>query len=212
MIDIEYKGANCIVVATKNTTIVCDPKLTAVGLKDVTVKDAVYVTTESRFGIKDERSKLYIDGPGEYEVGDFSIKGIAAQRHIDAPDQEKVSTMYRIEVDDVRIAILGNIDAKLTETQLEQLGVIDVLVLPIGGGGYTLDATSAVTIVRQIEPRVVIPVHYADDAISYEVPQDTIDVFIKELNMEGESVSKYKLKSAAALPESLEVVQIARTA
>lgn len=212
MIDIEYKGANCIVVATKNTTIVCDPKLTAVGLKDVTVKDAVYVTTESRFGIKDERSKLYIDGPGEYEVGDFSIKGIAAQRHIDTPDQEKVSTMYRIEVDDVRIAILGNIDAKLTETQLEQLGVIDVLVLPIGGGGYTLDATSAVTIVRQIEPRVVIPVHYADDAISYEVPQDTIDVFIKELNMEGESVSKYKLKSAAALPESLEVVQVARTA
>lgn len=212
MIDIEYKGANCIVVATKNTTIVCDPKLTVVGLKDVTVKDAVYVTTESRFGIKDERSKLYIDGPGEYEVGDFSIKGVAAQRHIDTPDQEKVSTMYRIEVDDVRIAILGNIDAKLTETQLEQLGVIDVLVLPIGGGGYTLDATSAVTLVRQIEPRVVIPVHYADDAISYEVPQDTIDVFIKELNMEGESVSKYKLKSAAALPESLEVVQIARTA
>lgn len=212
MIDIEYKGANCIVVATKNTTIVCDPKLTAVGLKDVTVKDAVYVTTESRFGIKDERSKLYIDGPGEYEVGDFSVKGIAAQRHIDTPDQEKVSTMYRIEVDDVRIAILGNIDAKLTETQLEQLGVIDMLVLPIGGGGYTLDATSAVIIVRQIEPRVVIPVHYADDAISYEVPQDTIDVFIKELNMEGESVSKYKLKSAAALPESLEAVQIARTA
>lgn len=212
MIDIEYKGANCTVIATKNTTIVCDPKLTLVGLKDVVVKDAVFITTEDRFKIEDERSRLYINGPGEYEVGDFSIKGIAAQRHIDTPDQEKVSTVYRVEADDVRIAILGNIDAKLTETQLEQLGVVDVLILPVGGGGYTLDATSAVSIVRQIEPRVVIPVHYADDVISYEVPQDTIDVFIKELNMEGESVSKYRLKSAAALPDSLEIVQIARTA
>lgn len=212
MIDIEYKGANCVTIATKNTTVVCDPKLTSVGLKDVVAKDAVYLTTEGRFDIQDDRSKLHIDGPGEYEVGDFSVKGIAAQRHIDTSEQEKVSTMYRLEVDDVRIALLGNVDAKLTETQLEQLGVIDVLIIPVGGGGYTLDATSAVSIVRQIEPRVVIPVHYADDAISYEIPQDTIDVFIKELNMEGESVPKYRLKSAAALPESLEVVQIARTA
>lgn len=211
MFDIEYKGGNTVVIATKKTTLITDPKQSLIGLKDVSVKDVVEVATEARFMIDDDNARLVVEGPGEYEVGDFSIRGCAAQRHIDTEADGKQSTMYRIEVGDVRIALLGNIAPKVTEEQLEELGVIDVLIIPVGGTGYTLDATSAATIVRQIEPKVVIPVHYADAALSYEVPQESVDVFTKELGAPIEETGKYKLKSAAGLPDALTTVVVTRS-
>lgn len=211
MFDIEYKGGNTVVIATKKTTLVADPKLSLVGLKDVSVKDALELGTEARFMVNDPAARLSLEGPGEYEVGDFSIRGVAAQRHLDIEADEKRSTIYRIEVGDVRIALLGNVIGTLNEDQLESLGVIDILIVPVGGSGYTLDATSAATITRQIDPKVVIPVHYADSALKYEVPQDTADVFTKELGVPVEQVSKYKLKTSSNLPEALTAVIVERS-
>jgi L-ascorbate metabolism protein UlaG (beta-lactamase superfamily) len=211
MFDIEYKGGNTVVIATKKTTLVTDPKLSLVGLKDASVKDALELGTEARFMVNDPAARLSLEGPGEYEVGDFSVSGVAAQRHLDADDTEKQATIYRIEVGDVRIALLGNVIGKLSEDQLEALGVTDILILPVGGAGYTLDATSAATITRQVEPKVVIPVHYADSALKYEVPQDSVEVFTKELGAPVEQVSKYKLKSSVGLPEALTVVVVERS-
>lgn len=211
MFDIEYKGGNSVVISTKKSTAVIDPKLSVIGLKDVPVKDAVEIATEERFLVEDSASRITIESPGEYEVGDFSIRGISASRHIDDPKAEKKATMYRMEIGDARLAILGNIAPSLTEDQQEMIGVVDILILPVGGSGYTLDATSATAIVRQIEPKVVIPVHYADDGVKYEVPQDTLETFLKELSIEPEIVSKYKVKSAATLPEMLTIVQITRS-
>lgn len=211
MFDIEYKGGNTVVVATKKTTLITDPKQSLVGLKDASVKDAVELATEERFMINDEAARLVIEGPGEYEVGDFSVRGIAAQRHIDTEVDEKRSTIYRIEVGDVRIALLGNVAPKLTEQQLEDLGVIDIVIIPVGGTGYTLDATSAAAIVRQIEPKAVIPVHYADPALTYEVSQESLDVFTKELGAPVEETNKYKIKAAAGLPDALTTIVVARS-
>jgi L-ascorbate metabolism protein UlaG (beta-lactamase superfamily) len=211
MFDIEYKGGNTVVIATKKSTAVFDPKLSLVGLKDLAVKDVVEIATESRFALNSPAAKLHIEGPGEYEVGDFSIRATAAIRHIDASDAKPLSTMYRVEIGDVRLAVLGNIESKLTEDQLESLGVIDLLILPVGGGGYTLDATSAAAMVRQIGPKAVIPVHYADSALQYEVAQDTLEVFTKELAAPVETVSKYKVKSAASIPQVLTVIELARS-
>lgn len=211
MFDIEYKGGNGVVIATKKTTLVVDPKLSLVGLKDLSVKDAVELATEARFMVNDPAARLTLEGPGEYEVGDFSIRGVATQRHIDTEETEKIATAYRIEIGEVRIAILGNIAPQLSEEQLEQLGVVDILILPVGGGGYTLDATSAATVARHIDPKVVIPVHYADSALTYEVPQDDVEVFSKELGAPVETVTaKYKVKSITALPEVLTTVVISR--
>ena len=211
MFDIEYKGGNTVVIATKKSAAVFDPKLSLVGLKDLAVKDAVEIATESRFALNSPAAKLHIEGPGEYEVGDFSIRATAAIRHIDASDAKPLSTMYRVEIGDVRLAVLGNIESKLTEDQLESLGVIDLLILPVGGGGYTLDATSAAAMVRQIGPKAVIPVHYADSALQYEVAQDTLEVFTKELAAPVETVSKYKVKSAASIPQVLTVIELTRS-
>lgn len=211
MLEIEYRGGNGVIIATKQTTAVVDPKLTLVGLKDLDVKNNVEITTEPRFKIESENARLVIESPGDYEVGDFSVSGTAATRHIDAEGDEKIATIYRIEVNDIRIALLGNIAAKLTEEQLEAIGVVDIVILPIGGGGYTLDAMNAAVLARQIDPKVIIPVHYADTNITYEVPQDSLESFTKELGVEVEKVVKYKLKNAAALPSALTIVEVARS-
>lgn len=211
MFEIEYKGGNGVVIAGKKATLIFDPKLSLVGLKDIKTKDAVVVATETRFASGADDAKVLLDGPGEYEVADFTIRGTAATRHIDTPDQEKLATIYRVECSDVRIGVIGNIDPKLSESQFEALGVIDILIIPVGGGGYTLDATSAATIVRSAEPKVVIPVHYAEPGLSYEVPQDTLETFVKELGAQFEETQKLKVKSVSTLPQVLTVIKIDRS-
>ena len=211
MFEIEYRGANALVMSTKKATLVVDPKLSVVGLKDIAIKDEIEVATEARFALNSENARLRIEGPGEYGVADYDIHGIAVQRHLDSADVPFASTMYRIEVGELRVAVLGNIYENLSEQQLEELGVIDILILPVGGSGYTLDATGAANLVRKIDPKVVIPIHYADPALKYEVPQDTLETFTKELGAPVETVTKYKLKSASLLPVTLTVVALERS-
>jgi hypothetical protein len=211
MFDIEYKGANCVVISSKKGTIITDPKLSLVGLKDLTLKDDVELATEARFALNSPDARLSIEGPGEYGVANFDIRGIAAQRHLDSESDPKISTIYRVEIADVRIAILGNIYEKLSDEQLEEIGVVDIVIIPVGGNGYTLDATGAAGLVRKIDPKAVIPVHYADPALKYEVPQESLDVFVKELGAPIEETAKYKVKSAAGLPTVLTVVNVTRS-
>lgn len=211
MLEIEYKGGNTVVLSTKNATVVADPKLSVVGLKDLVIKDAIELATEERFALNSETAKLHIEGPGEYGVADFDISGVPAQRHLDSDQDPKKSTMYRIEAGGIRVALIGNIYEKVSEEQLEGLGVVDVLIIPVGGGGYTLDDIGAATITRQVDPKIVIPVHYADDALKYEVPQGSLDDFVKQLSVPVEDMTKLKLKSGASLPSTLTVYSLGRS-
>ena len=207
--DIEYKGANCVVLSTKHQSVVVDPNLSSVGLKDITVKNAVVLATQRDFAVPAEGS-LVVDGPGEYETMHVAIKGVAAQRMIDHDESEK-STMYRVVIGDVAIAIVGHVASPLTEDQLEKIGLVDIAIVPVGGSGYTLDAHQAVSVVRELNPKVVIPTHYADGALNYEVPQMELDAFIKELTAEHETTAKFKIKNGV-LPETLTLVELTRTA
>ena len=211
MFDLEYKGGNTVVFSTKKVSLTTDPKLSLVGLKDIKTKDEVELATESRFSVNNPEARIIIDSPGEYEVGDFTIHGVPATRHIDTPEQERLSTMYRVECGDVKVAVLGNIDGKLDDDQLEAIGVVDILIIPVGGGGYTLDATSAAALTRSIEPKAVIPVHYADATLKYEVPQDQLATFVSELGAPVEATAKYKIKSSASLPAVLTVIELTRS-
>jgi L-ascorbate metabolism protein UlaG (beta-lactamase superfamily) len=207
--DIEYKGANCVLLSTRNETVVVDPKLSLVGLRDVTIKSGVTIATQHDFATPVE-DQLLVDGPGEYETMNVAIKGIAAERMIDH-DKSKQATMYRIDMGDVVVAVIGHVATPLTEDQLEQLGIIDIAIVPIGGSGYTLDAHQAVTVVKELNPKVVIPTHYADKAIKYEVPQMDLEAFVKELGADLETTPKFKIKNGA-LPDKLTIVEITRTA
>ena len=210
MFEVEYKGANSVIISTKKSALVVDPKISVAGLKDVSTKDAVELATEARFSVANDDARLNIEGPGEYGVGEFDIKGIAAQRHLDSESDPLISTMYRVEVGEVRVAVIGNIYEKLSDNQLEELGLIDVLIIPVGGNGYTLDATGAANLTRKIDPKVVIPVHFAESGIQYEVSQDSLEIFVKELGAPVEEMPKYKLKQFAALPAALTIVHLTR--
>lgn len=211
MFEIEYKGGNSVVITTKKSKLIVDPKLSVVGLKDLSTKDVVELATDERFKIDSSDARLVIEGPGEYEIGDFSIKGIAAQRHTDTENDPKRSTIYRLEVGEARIALLGNVYFKLSEDQLEEIGVVDMVIIPVGGGGYTLDATNAAALVRKIDAKVVIPVHYADSALSYEVPQEELSVFVKEFGGTVETTPKLKIKSASSIPAAPTIIELTRS-
>jgi L-ascorbate metabolism protein UlaG (beta-lactamase superfamily) len=105
---------------------------------------------------------------------------------------------------------LGHIFPELNEDQLEAIGIVDVAVVPVGGMGYTLDGTGALNVIKQIEPKVVIPTHYSDKALRYEVPQAEMADAIKNLGMEAsETVSKYKIKPSE-LSDSTKLVVLER--
>lgn len=212
MFDIEYKGGNTVVITSKKTTLCVDPRTSLVGGKDLKTTDKVELGSEERFLVRAADARLVVEGPGEYEVGDFTIRGVSATRHIDTPDQEQLATVYRVECGDVRVAIVGNVDPNLSDDQLEQLGIIDILIVPVGGGGYTLDAANAAALIGRIEPKVVIPVHYDEPGLRYEVPQESLEQFTKEVSAPVEETAKYKVKSASALPAALTIVHLTRTA
>lgn len=206
--DFEYKGANCVVINSKQGTVVVDGKVSAVGLKDVQPNGAIEVATQR--GFAGANGRITIDAPGEYEVSNISIKGIAAARMIDH-DGSFQSTIYRIAFPDTTVAVLGHIASPLNEEQLESIGVVDVLIVPVGGGGYTLDSHHAVDMVRKIDPKVIIPTHYKEgDKINYEVPQEGLEAFLKELNIAHETMPKWKVKNGA-MPEVQTVIELTRT-
>ncbi len=211
MFEIEYKGGNGVVISSPKVSIVADPKLSLIGLKDLVVKDKVELATEDRFALNQADAKLVIEGPGEYGIGDLDITGIAAQRHLDTEADPKQSTIYRITTPEIRAVLIGNIFEKVTDDQLEEIGVVDVAIIPVGGGGYTLDPTGAAALVRRLDPKVVIPIHYDDPALKYEVPQAPLEEFTAKLGAPAEAVAKVKFKSAAALPATLTVYTLARS-
>lgn len=209
MFDIEYKGGNAVVITTKKIKVMIDPKVSDLGLKDPATKGAVVVATDPALAIHSDDSQLTIDGPGEYEISDVSIKAIAVDRH-GAASGSKELTMYRIEISDTRIAVLGNVAPELSETQQESLGVIDMIILPVGGAD-TLTPAEAVKLTRTVEAKAVLPVHYADSAIKYAEPQEELAVFIKEFNGEIETTSRYKVKSSATIPTANTIIEITRS-
>lgn len=90
----------------------------------------------------------------------------------------------------------GHVHPDLSSAQLEALGTIDVLIIPVGGNGYTLDPIGALKLIKEIEPKLVIPTHYHDNAIKYPVTQQPLEEALKALSMEpNETVAKLKVRS-----------------
>jgi L-ascorbate metabolism protein UlaG (beta-lactamase superfamily) len=193
--EIQYFGGNCLKIANKKVSIVFDDNLKALGKKPVTQKGDVAVFSGPHTDL-DQEVRLMIDYPGEYEVADVSISGVQARAHMDE-EGKRTAVMYRFDMDDIRVAVLGHVHPDLTNAQLEQLGVIDVLVVPVGGNGYTLDGIGALKLVKKIEPKIIIPTHYAETGLNYEVPQQELKDALQSLAIEPvETVEKLKLKVA----------------
>jgi L-ascorbate metabolism protein UlaG (beta-lactamase superfamily) len=190
--DLQYHGANCIVASYKGARIVIDDNLAKLGAKGVIKADDVALFTNQPDA--ETNARLTFSSPGEYEVSDISIIGIPARAHM---DEEKThnATIYKLVVGDLSVLFTGHIYPELDENQLEAIGMVDVMVVPVGGNGYTLDPVGALKLIKDIEPKMIIPTHYADKSLKYEMPQQELTVALKELGMEPkEKVAKLKLK------------------
>lgn len=193
--DIQYHGANCITINTKHARITIDDNLADIGGKTVTKEGDVVLFT-SAHGNNKQKPKIVIDEPGEYEASGVSMYGIATRAHIDEASA-KTAVSYKLLIDDVRIFVAGHIYPELTDRQLETIGMIDIMIVPVGGNGYTLDSIGALKLIKKIEPKVIIPTHYDAKGLTYAVPQQTLEDALKNLGMEPkEAVAKFKVKPA----------------
>jgi L-ascorbate metabolism protein UlaG (beta-lactamase superfamily) len=189
--DLQFHGANCISVTYKGTRLVIDDNLAELGGKSVVKADDVALYTSRHEG--EVPARLVFDGPGEYEVSDVSVIGVAARAHMDADG--KNATLFKLIVGDLNVLITGHISPELSETQAEQIGMVDVMLVPVGGNGYTVDPVGALKLIKEVEPKLVIPTHYADKALNFPMPQQELSNALKELGMEPkETTSKLRLK------------------
>jgi len=193
--DLQFHGANCLTITTKQVRLVVDDNLAELGAKSLIKADDIAIFTGPH-GQPNIEPKLVIDGPGEYEIANISVEGMSARAHVDE-DGQKNAMLYKITVDDVQVVVTGHIYPELSEAELETIGTVDVLFIPVGGNGYTLDATGALKLIKKIEPKLVIPTHYADKSLKFPVPQADLAEALKTLTMEPkETVSKLKIKPA----------------
>ncbi len=194
--DIQFYGANCVTIATKQIRLVFDDNLESLGAKSIVREGDVCLFTSAHEPVA--KAKMTIDLPGEYEISGISIHGMQARAHIDG-ETERNAVMYKITAGDVRILVTGHIYPKLSEAKLEDIGLADIMIVPVGGNGYTLDPTGALQVVKQVEPKIVVPTHYDDSALNFEVPQQTLEDVLKNIGMEPkDTLKKLQFKPAEA--------------
>lgn len=147
---------------------------------------------ERHNNVKEVGGKPFIiDGPGEYEVKDVMINGVRAYH--DAKDGAKMglNTIYYIIADGLHLVHLGDLGHKLDESQFAHIHNTDILFVPIGGNG-TLDAKSALEVVAQFEPRIIVPMHYKSGRWGSDL--DGLEPFLKAMGLEEpEKTNKLKV-------------------
>ena len=110
-------------------------------------------------------------------------------------DSGKTVTMYRLVLSDLSVLIVGHILGDLSESQLEQIGPVDILFVPVGNNGYTLDPQGALKLIKDIEPKIVVPTHYKITGLKYQVEPMDLETALKEIGMEvKDRVTKLKVK------------------
>ena len=119
-----------------------------------------------------------VNRPGEYEISEVLIIGIATFHDGERGKKRGKNIVYLMEIDEVAVCHLGDLGHVLTSEQIEDIGNVDVLLLPVGGVS-TINAPMAAEVVRQLEPKVVIPMHYKTPALKVEL--EAVDRFLKEI-------------------------------
>ena len=150
-----------------------------------------------------EGSKPFIiNSPGEYEIKGVSIVGC---RSFHDKEKKEQNIIYIMEIDKIRICHLGDLGQdKLEDKQIEKIGNIDILMIP-DGGNYTIGAKRAVKIVNQIDPSIVIPIHYKLPGLKMNL--DDVKVFLKEMGLNGVTpVDKLTVKKKDLFEKAMEVV------
>ena len=204
--DISWLGHSCFRIKGKQTTVITDPYSPTLGYS--LGKPTAHIVTVSHQhpghsyiqGIGGERR--LVTGPGEYEISGVLIIGITTFHDAEGGGKRGKNTVYLMEVDEIAICHLGDLGHVLTAEQVEEIDNVDVLLLPVGGVS-TINAPMAAEVVRQLEPKVVIPMHYKTRALKWEL--ESVDKFLKEIGVKQVSSQPKLSFSKPSLPDNTQV-------
>lgn len=196
--------------ADREVTVVTDPYQNEVGLRfprtlspvlAISSHDAPAASNFEAF--EDEHQKPFaVTHAGEFEVQGVFVKGVTANKK-----DGTAHTIYRIDAEDISVGFLGAIDRDLTEKEIEALGNIDVLIVPVGGGSV-LNKDQAAELVSQIEPRLVVPSYYGVEGL--KVSLASVEPFCKDLACPREDVSKLKITKASLPSDEIKIAVLSR--
>ncbi|HNV97366.1 MAG TPA: MBL fold metallo-hydrolase [bacterium] len=191
---ISWLGHSCFKIKGKEADLIIDPYSDSIGIKMPRLRaDSVLITHDHEDHNNYQavtNDPIIIDGPGEYEMKGIFIYGKRAYHDNKKGLEKGAITIYLIEEDGITLAHLGDFNQdNLTEEQLQFLENVDVLLVPVGGP-YSLKSDSAVKIINEIEPRVIIPMHYQYPGV--KIPLEPLDKFIKEIGLNPEIMDDFK--------------------
>lgn len=209
--NISWLGHSCFRLSEKidgqEVVIVTDPYGKEVGLFPQKQKADIVTISHHAFDhdnldkISGNLSENFMvfDRPGEYEVRQVFITGVST----DMKKSDLPNIIFKFEIDHVSVAHLGDLQTKLTDEQIEELGDVDILLIPVGGG-ETIGAEVAAEVVRQIEPRIVIPMHYKSEGVKLNL--DDEKKFLKEIGGQVEKLPKLKISRKDLPEDSMKVI------
>lgn len=158
------------------------------------------------------KEKIFVvSQAGEYEVAGISVFGVPTKHDASGGNQRGNNNVFTILLDNLRICHLGDLGHELTAKQVDAIGRVDVLLCPVGGI-YTLDASQAIKIIRQLEPSIVIPMHYKTPQHTTQAfaKLETIEAFLQAYGVEIQPVASLEV-SALRLPEETEIAVLVPT-
>jgi L-ascorbate metabolism protein UlaG (beta-lactamase superfamily) len=180
-LDVTWLGHGCFRLRGRGAAVVTDPYPPSIGLK-LQRLDGDLVTVshehENHNYTQVMRDAYEIRGPGEYEVAGVSVIGVPSFHDAEKGAKHGRNTIYLIEIDDVRVCHLGDLGHRLDDAEAEAISSPDVLLVPVGGN-TAINAVQAAEVVRQLEPRFVVPMHYAIPGLKLQL--DSLDRFLKEM-------------------------------
>lgn len=208
---ITWLGQSCFKLQDKigpdGVMLVTDPYQDEIGLKMPRFEADIVTISHDHYDHNNKGAirgnPLIIDTAGEYETKGVFIEGVAAWHDEKAGAERGKNIIYRMEMEDISITHLGDLGHALDDKQLEKLEGTDILLIPVGGK-YTINAAKAVEIISQIEPRIVIPMHYKTPRLKIDI--EGVEKFIKELGLKPRQEEKLKITKKELPQEDMELV------
>jgi L-ascorbate metabolism protein UlaG (beta-lactamase superfamily) len=211
--EIKYLGHSSFIIKGKNVTVVTDPyssEYTGLKFPKHVACDVVTISHDHLdHNAVDmlEGTPFVVNGPGEYEIKGAGIVGLPSFHDTAKGADRGKNVMYRIEIDGISIVHLGDLGHPLTTQEVENLDGVNILCIPVGGG-YTIDAAVAESIITEIEPEIVLPMHYGRPELNQSIFSQLTDLphFLKEAGKEG-LVPQPKLNiTKDKLPAEMQVI------
>jgi L-ascorbate metabolism protein UlaG (beta-lactamase superfamily) len=210
--EVSWLGHSCFMLRGKNVTLITDPfspqpdptsgEIRKLGKINAPIVTISHNHPGHNYAEGVGGNARVVRGPGEYEISDVLITGVPSYHDNKRGAELGRNTIYVIHMDDLVICHLGDLGHTLQEEQLEEVADADILLTPISGQ-HTLNAAQAAEVISQVEPRIVIPMHYRPS--SDETP-NPLDKFCREMGVEAIDPQPKLIVTHSTLPAQMQIV------